>query len=95
MLYPHTNSLRIPRSERVRGTHMNEQQSAGSGASSDIDADDVDRYVIVDQEGTVFYEDNDKLIGWDNEYEARYAARGVESREGGRWQVVRADEIEG
>jgi len=74
---------------------MNEQQSAGSGASSDIDADDVDRYVIVDQEGTVFYEDNDKLIGWDNESDARFATLGLESRGEGRWPVVRADEYSG
>ena len=60
----------------------------------DQDAGGDDRWVIVDQTGAVMYENNDLELGWRHEEDARHEAQGLESRGEGRWQVVRADELE-
>ncbi len=54
------------------------------------DPDEDERWVIVDQDGTVFYANDEFELGWTDEHEARREARGLESRGEGQWQVVRA-----
>ncbi|MDP1661223.1 MAG: hypothetical protein Q8L55_04835 [Phycisphaerales bacterium] len=77
--------------------YQSEEAFDESRASKTIELtvpEDDERWVIVDQDGTVFYANNEFELGWDDEGEARREARGLESRGEGRWQVVRAEEIE-
>jgi hypothetical protein len=46
-----------------------------------------DRWVIQDDEGNIFYENDDLELGWTDEYEAERQARYLETREGGRLWV--------
>lgn len=64
-----------------------EEQDGGGGGD--------DRWVIVDQHGTVMFENNDLELGWRDEEDARQEARGLQSRGEGQWQVIRADEVHG
>lgn len=53
-----------------------------------------DRWVIVDDEGNVFYEHDELELGWSDEYEAEREAKALESRGEGSYLVVRQDDAE-
>lgn len=55
------------------------------------EADDL--YVIVDLQGTVFYQDNAMERGWRYEEDAQQEVRGLESRGEGHFSVVRLSEV--
>ncbi|CAG1009940.1 hypothetical protein PHYC_03771 [Phycisphaerales bacterium] len=46
-----------------------------------------ERWVIQDDEGNVFFEDEDLELGWRDESEAERQARYLETREGGKYWV--------
>lgn len=52
-----------------------------------------DLYVIVDLQGTVFYQDNSMERGWRYEEDALHEARALESRGEGQFSVVRQSEL--
>lgn len=55
--------------------------------------DTTDLYVVVDAEGTVFYQDNAMERGWQYEQEAFREARALESRGEGRFSVMRQSDL--
>jgi hypothetical protein len=52
-----------------------------------------DLYVLLDLEGSVFYENDALQRGWRYEQDAKHEARALESRGEGRFQVVHQSEL--